>query len=101
MEWGIMMPRLVLACTIFGTAAGLASALFWYKASTVKMMPLWEELGRPEPVIDSQKVSGWITGMMKYDQRSAELNKTAALCTAATSLFASMAMLLPMTFGSP
>jgi len=71
---------LVLALFAFG--AGLIAARYWYSASKVQIIPVWEESGVIEPVMPDQSNADWIVGLIATAQKAGRLNKIAAVWTA-------------------
>jgi hypothetical protein len=71
-----------LSFAILALVTGLIAAYYWYQASKVEVVPLWQELGTIEPLGGGD--THWIVGMLKAAQKSGALNKLAALWTAAS-----------------
>ena len=76
------MKCLSIASAVLAFGIGIWAALLWFKASTVRAAPLWEELGTIEPVDRQQADSQWITGLLKAGSESSRLNRSAAFWTA-------------------
>jgi len=76
-------------------ACGLISAGYWYLASRVEIVPLWQKLGIPEPVLQELRESGWTHGIIEAGANTARLNKIAAVWTAVAVLLGSISALLP------
>lgn len=85
------MKILNVALSIAGFLSGVVSAYYWYVASTVTASPAWELEIRGDI---NKNIMGWVAGNMIALKRSGDLNKRAALWTAATILISAIASLL-------
>jgi hypothetical protein len=76
---------------IFGFAAGMVAAWYWLRSTRVQATPPWAQFGGIErPGGDPE---GWIVGLLQAAKESAALNKVAAIWTAASVIFNSLAAL--------
>lgn len=75
------MKHASLAFAAVALITGLVAAWYWFKASAVKVEPL---LGRFGPMANAS--DPFVAGALDAIERSAALNKTAALWTAASVL---------------
>jgi hypothetical protein len=73
----------------------MMSAEYWYLASRVEIVPLWQKLGIPEPVVQELRESGWVSGIIEAGTKSAHLNKIAAIWTAVAIFLGSISVFLP------
>jgi hypothetical protein len=80
---------IVFAILAFGV--GIWAAVLWFRASTVRVVPLWEELGTIEPVDREQAQSHWTSGLIKAGTESSRLNRSAAFWTAWAVVFGAIA----------
>lgn len=87
------MKVIEVLLAICGCIAGLVSAWYWLKASSVSVEPIWSKYRGVEPGVHSLSQDGWIGGMLEATLESARLNKIAARWTAATVAFAAMGTL--------
>lgn len=78
------MKVIEVLLAICGCIAGLMSAWYWLKASSVSAEPIWSKYGSVESGVHSLSQEGWIGGMLDATLKSARLNKIAARWTAAT-----------------
>jgi len=90
--------------SVTGFALGLVSAYFWLKASEVSVLPAWKrEL--PKDVIARspgenindivhKNMMAWVTGIMGAFRKSGQLNRRAAIWTAATVVVTAVASFL-------
>jgi hypothetical protein len=69
---------------VSGCIAGLVSAWYWLKASSVPIEPIWSKYKGVEPGVHSLSQDGWIGGVLEATLESGRLNKIAARWTAAT-----------------
>jgi len=76
---------------IIAAVTGLVAAWKWYRASQVEIIPLWQQLGVIEP--PGGDTNGWVMGILQASQKSAELNKTAAIWTAVSVFFGCLSAL--------
>lgn len=67
------------ACALLALGTGVFAAWKWYQASKVEVVPSWIEQGRIER--PGGEIEGWVLGHMKASQKSAALNKVAAIWT--------------------
>ena len=77
------MKWLVLTLAVLSAAAGLIAARYWWKASKVFVIPMWEQGGRMEPVDPQQASTQWIVALSQSFLKGGGLNKIAAGWTAA------------------
>ena len=70
---------------------GLVSAYYWHAASKAPIVPAWELEIRDDI---NKNIMGWVTGNMIAFKRSGDLNKRAAMWTAATILVSTVASVL-------
>lgn len=82
---------LSVALSVFGVVCGLVSAYYWHAASKVIVYPAWELEIRGDT---DKNIMGWVTGNMIAFKRSGDLNKQAALWTAATIVLSTVAGVL-------
>ena len=78
--------------------SGLWAAWLWYKASEVKIVPLWARLGASEPADPETSRGHWIDGLIEAANLSASLNKLAALWTGISIGAASLSGFIGMLF---
>lgn len=71
-----------LVLVFFGFATGLYAAFWWLKASRVQIDPKWGPLGEPVDPVASN--ADWIGAALDSASKSADLNRRAALWTAAS-----------------
>lgn len=88
------MKFVLLALAVFAFLAGLRSAWLWYRASRVQIIPMWEQNGRIEPVDVRASQQEWIIALLQTAQKSGDLNRRAALWTAATALLSAISALV-------
>jgi uncharacterized membrane protein YfcA len=68
---------------LISLASGLVAARYWYDSGKVKIDPAWKlEVGG---AVD-RNIMGWVTGVMIAFNAVSQLNKKAALWTAASVL---------------
>ena len=82
---------LSVVLSVIGLLFGLVSAYCWHAASRVTVSPAWELEIRGDI---NKNIMGWVTGNMIAFKRSGDLNKRAALWTAATILVSTVASVL-------
>ena len=82
---------LSVAFSVVGLLFGLVSAYCWHAARKVPVSPAWELEIRGDI---NKNIMGWVAGNMIALKRSGDLNKRAALWTAATILISAIASLL-------
>jgi hypothetical protein len=82
---------IVLAVAAFLT--GLRSALLWYRASRVQIMPMWIKDGRVEPLDPTSAHAEWIVTLLETATKSGDLNRKAAIWTATTVFLATLSTL--------
>ncbi|MEO9169068.1 MAG: hypothetical protein ABI230_11750 [Aestuariivirga sp.] len=92
------MKALSIILSLFAFLTGSLAAYFWYKASKVPVVPVYEQLGGSgfEPIGGSQM--DWIVGLLQATHESARLNKIAAIFTAVSvfsgSLMSALSLLI-------
>lgn len=79
------MKCLSILLAISALVAGLLVARYWYPASKIQPDPGWPT----EPGDSQASQMGWTAGIMEAIAKSADLNKTAALWTAAAVVLGS------------
>lgn len=67
-----------------GFVSGLIAARYWHAASRIAVSPAWELEIRGDVF---KNIMGWVTGNMIAFKKSGELNRRAALWTAAAVVF--------------
>jgi hypothetical protein len=72
----------IIALSIASLAVGLRAAWCWYLASKIGPVPAWLQAGLPEPADGEISHMAWVAALLESGQKSAELNKAAALWTA-------------------
>lgn len=82
------MPTLALILALASAAAGVVSAVYWYRSARVEISPLWLDYGQIEPVDPIQSQAQWTVGILRAVNENACLNRIAALATAAATLLA-------------
>ncbi len=82
------MSFISLILALLGAATGVVSAYYWYLSAQVQISPLWVDLGVIEPLGSSQSQAHWVVGIINAANKSARLNRIAALATAAATLLA-------------
>lgn len=99
-----MLKNLSLALSVIGFIVGLVASYYWLRASEVRIVPAWDlEFPRDAlaktpnlsagDVVD-KNIMGWTTGVMIAFKKSGDLNRTAAIWTAAAVALSSGASLL-------
>ena len=88
------MKWVILAVAVLSAIAGLIATRYWWKASKVFVMPMWEQNGRIEPVIPELAASSWTVAFIQTFQKAGRLNKIAAGWTAAAVILGGMAAVL-------
>jgi hypothetical protein len=86
------MKYVSVAFALGAFVTGLIAAYHWYKASEVPIDPGWT-LEDPEPVDEELKQMGWTAAIINAAQKSAILNKIAALWTAVAVVLGSVSSL--------
>jgi hypothetical protein len=81
--WGRKMRAISIGLAIIAFAAGLRAAHLWYKASTVHVMPMWDNQGYIEPVDPVRAQGEWSVATQMTILKSGELNRRGAIWTAA------------------
>jgi hypothetical protein len=85
-----------IAVGVIALVAGLIAAYWWYQSAQIVAIPSWA-VGEPgvfsgvEPGDSQLSDSGWIAGLLVAAQKSANLNKRAALWTAFSVLVGAIA----------
>ena len=87
------MKYLGNALSFLGFVLGFVSAYYWFQASKVAVSPAWELEIRGD--VD-KNIMGWVTGNMIAFKKSGELNKRAALWTAAAVAVSTLASAIPL-----
>ena len=72
------MKWISIVLGVVGFFFGLIAAYYWYKSSTIDVIPAW----RTEPADTLQSEIGWNAATMNAITESARLNKRASLWTA-------------------
>lgn len=88
-----------IAVGVIALVTGLIAAYWWYQSAQIVPVPSWAVSGPGEAGVfsgvepgDSQlSDSGWIAGLLAAAQKSADLNKRAALWTAFSVLAGAIA----------
>jgi fructose-specific phosphotransferase system IIC component len=86
-----ILKILSIVLSVVGLLFGLVSAYWWHAAGKVTVSPAWELEIRGDI---NKNIMGWVTGNMIAVKRSGDLNKCAALWTAATILVSTLASVL-------
>lgn len=86
------MKHISIALAIAGLFTGLIAARYWYKASIVPVDPDWET--EPADIEGLGSLRGWSTATLVALIESSNLNKTAALWTAAAVVFSTLSSLV-------
>ena len=99
-----MHRNLSLVLAIIGFVVGLVASYYWLKASEIQVLPAWElEFPRdamamtPSLSADdvvNKNIMGWTTGVMIAFKKSSDLNRIAAIWTAAAVALTSGASFL-------
>jgi hypothetical protein len=85
-----------IAVGVIALVAGLIAAYWWYRSAQIVAVPSWA-VGEPgvfsgvEPGDSQLSDSGWIAGLLVASQKSADLNRRAALWTASSVLAGAIA----------
>jgi hypothetical protein len=83
-----------LGFAIIAFVAGLRAALLWYRASKVEIVPMWVDDGRMEPLDMGLSNLEWIVAILKSQNKAGDLNRVAAIWTAISIGFRSIATLV-------
>jgi hypothetical protein len=76
------MKLMSFSFALLALVTGLIAAYYWYKASKVEIVPLWQKLHIMEPIGGGD--SHWIVGILEAVGESCSLNKIAAVWTASS-----------------
>jgi hypothetical protein len=87
------MKYISVAFALGALVTGLKAAFHWYKASEVAIDPGWTQ-ENPEPVDEELKQMCWNVAIIDAAQKSAALNKVAALWTAAAVVLGAVSSLI-------
>jgi hypothetical protein len=74
-------------------ATGFRSAWLWYRASRVQVAPIWITEGLIEPLDPTMAQAQWIVALLESATKSGDLNRKAAVWTAATVVLATLSTL--------
>ena len=85
------LKTLSVILSVVGFLIGLVSAYYWHAASKVTVSSAWELEVRGDV---SRNIMGWVTGNMVAFKKSSDLNRQAALWTAATVIVSTVAGVL-------
>ena len=77
--------------SIGSVVCGLKSAHLWYKASQVTSAPMSARFGNPAPAEPVAAQADWIGGLLQSAKESGDLNRRAAIWTAASVGFTAIA----------
>jgi hypothetical protein len=90
------MKVFIVLFALAAFAAGLVAAYFWYRASTVEIIPTYAKPGGSgfEPV--ENKDAHWIVGQLEATKESGRLNKIAAILTALATFFGFVSIAIGM-----
>ena len=83
-----------IALALVASATGIRSAWLWHRASRVQVMPMWETDGRIEPLDPTNAQAEWIVALLQTATKAGDLNRKAAVWTAATILLSTIASLV-------
>jgi hypothetical protein len=83
-----------IALAVIAFVVGLRAAYLWYKASTVHVMPMWDNHGHIEPVDPVRAQGQWSVATQMTIMKSGELNRRGAIWTAAAVGFSTASTLL-------
>lgn len=87
------MNRLAIVSTafsIFSVLAASRSALLWYRASKVNIVPHWLAEGGLEPLDPQNANTEWIIALIGTGRKSGEINRKAALWTAIAAVLSAI-----------
>jgi hypothetical protein len=74
-------------------ATGIRSAWLWHRASRAQVAPLWVSEGLIEPLDPTSAQAQWIVALLDTATKSNELNRKAAMWTAATVILTTLSTL--------
>lgn len=86
------MRHIQMALALLAFCAGLMAAWFWYRASTIVVIPL--RFSRIEPDAPDSSETDWNSGLLVAGNEAARLNKIASLWTAAAVAIGVLANLI-------
>ena len=87
----VVIKLVSIVSAFLAAILGFIAAAYWYRASKVQIEPSW---GRTEPAEADASHAGWTMGIMQAYNASADLNKAAALWTAASVGLGALSTLL-------
>lgn len=79
------MEYIGIASGVIAFATGLISAFYWYKSSSVPIIPPWADNPLLEPLESDQKQMAWLGAMLQTSERVNDYNKIAARWSAITA----------------
>ncbi len=88
------MKYVIVICALSAFGTGMLAAWYWYRASKVMIVPMWERNGVLEPVDPRHGTYQWVTGIIETAKKSGPLNATAARLTAVSVFFSGFTSLL-------
>lgn len=88
------MRYLVVSLAMAAFASGVIAARYWYKASKVHVIPMWEEYEQMKPVDPSQSAAHWIVATVETIRKAGALNVRAATWTAISITFGALSSVL-------
>lgn len=88
------MTHLPLAFALLGAIAAGISAWLWLQSARVAISPGWLSAGVMEPVDPAQARAGWMVGVLDAAQKSAALNRRAAVATAIATMRGALSAVL-------
>lgn len=91
------MDIATLVFVLFGLITGLYAAFWWLRASCVQVDPEWTITGEPVDRVASNQ--DWIVAAMESMSKSADLNRRAALWTAASVMLNAIAATIGVSSG--
>lgn len=77
------MKIVTIIFALISLGLGLMAARYWYRASGVKVVPLWVKLGQIEPVEPDEANAQWQVALIEAGNETGKLNAVAAKWTAA------------------
>jgi len=88
------MTIATVICSLGAFLSGVIAACYWYMASKVMVMPMWEQGGQLVPIPLEQGRSEWLHAVYLGSHKAGKLNKTAAIWTAVSVSLSGIASLI-------